>query len=102
MIFDFRKIFLLFLVLAFLAVIHGKILTGIGSLLIVEDVPERADAAVVLYTGVDIYPRLMEAADLYRKLKVEKVVINGNKKTNILRDLERNGYEAHANGMLKF
>jgi uncharacterized SAM-binding protein YcdF (DUF218 family) len=94
MIFDFRKIFLLFLVLAFLAVIHGKILTGIGSLLIVEDVPERADAAVVLYTGVDIYPRLMEAADLYRKLKVEKVVINGNRKTNILHDLERSGYEA--------
>ena len=94
MIFDFRKIFLLLLVFVFLAVIHGKILTGIGSLLIVEDIPEKADAAVVLYTGVDIYPRLMEAADLYRQLKAEKVVINGNRKTTILRDLEKSGFEA--------
>jgi uncharacterized SAM-binding protein YcdF (DUF218 family) len=93
MVFDFRKIFFVILIIAFLVVIHGKILTGIGSFLVVEDIPEKAEAAVVLNTGVDIYPRLMEAANLYRTVKVDRVVINGNRKTDTLRDLENSGYE---------
>jgi uncharacterized SAM-binding protein YcdF (DUF218 family) len=93
MVFDFRKIFLVVLVLGFLVLIHEKILTGIGSILVVKDIPQKADAAVVLNTGVDIYPRLMEAAHLYTKIKVDKVVINGNRKTDILRGLESRGYE---------
>jgi len=88
-----RKIFFVVLVCAFLLVIHEKILTGIGSLLIVQDIPSKADAAVVLNTGVDIYPRLIEAANLYKQVKAEKVVINGNRKTDILRGLESSGYE---------
>jgi len=92
MVFNFRKIFLFFLLLALMVVMHTKILTGIGSFLVVQDIPQKADAAVVLYTGVDIYPRLIEAADLYRKVKVEKVVINGNRKTDVLRQLESSGY----------
>ncbi len=93
MVFDFRKLFLVVLAIALLVVIHEKILTGIGSILVVEDIPQKAEAAVVLNGGVDIYPRLIEAANLYRKVKVDKVVINGNRKTDILRDLERKGYE---------
>ena len=93
MVFDFRKIFLVIFVIAFLVVIHGKILTGIGSFLVVEDIPQKAEAAVVLNGGVDIYPRLIEAADLYRKVKVDTVVINGNRKTDTLRQLESSGYE---------
>ncbi|NOQ66979.1 MAG: hypothetical protein GQ556_07170 [Desulfobacterales bacterium] len=93
MVFDFRKIFLLVLIIAFLVVIHGKILTGIGSILVVEDIPPKAEVAVVLNTGVDIYPRLMEAANLYRTVKVDKVVINGNRKTDTLRGLESSGYD---------
>ncbi|KPJ99508.1 MAG: hypothetical protein AMJ60_04855 [Desulfobacterales bacterium SG8_35] len=93
MIFDFRKIFLVVLVFALLVVIHGKILTGIGSLLVVQDIPPKAEAAVVLNTGVDIYPRLMEAASLYKQIKAAKVVINGNRKTDILRGLESSGYD---------
>ena len=92
MAFDFRKIFFLVLIAIFLVVSHEKILTGIGSVLVVEDVPQKADAAVVLNTGVDIYPRLIEAADLYRKMKVDRVVINGNRKTDTLRDLEKDGF----------
>jgi uncharacterized SAM-binding protein YcdF (DUF218 family) len=92
MVFDLRKIFLAVLAFAFLVVIHEKILTGIGSLLVVEDIPSKASAAVVLNTGVDIYPRLIEAADLYKQEKAKKVVINGNRKTDILRSLENNGY----------
>ena len=93
MIFSFRKIFFIVLIIAFLVVIHEKILTGIGSILVVEDIPPKAEAAVVLNTGVDIYPRLIEAANLYRNVKVDKVVINGNRKTDTLRDLENNGYQ---------
>lgn len=93
MIFDFRKIFLIVVLLAFLVVIHDKILTGIGSFLVVEELPQKAEAAVVLNTGVDIYPRLTEAANLYKQEKAEKVVINGNRKTEALRNLESSGYE---------
>ena len=74
MLFDFRKIFLVILLLGFLVVIHEKILSGIGSFLVVQDTPKKADAAVVLYTGIDIYPRLMEAADLYKHVKIDRVV----------------------------
>ena len=93
MVFDFRKIFLVVLVFALLVMIHGKILTGIGSLLVVQDIPPKAEAAVVLNTGVDIYPRLMEAANLYTQETAAKVVINGNRKTDILRGLESSGYD---------
>jgi len=88
-----RKIFFVVLVCAFLLVFHEKILTGIGSFLVVQDIPSKAEAAVVLNTGVDIYPRLIEAANLYKQVKAEKVVINGNRKTDILRGLESSGYE---------
>ena len=93
MVFDLRKIFLVVLLFGFLVVIHGKILTGVGSLLAVQDIPPKAEAAVVLNTGVDIYPRLLEAADLYKQARIEKVVINGNRKTDILRHLESSGYD---------
>jgi len=93
MLFDFRKIFLFVLILVLLVVAHEKILTGVGSLLVVKDIPKKSDAAVVLNTGVDIYPRLIEAANLYKGLKAEKIVINGNRKTNELRSLESSGYE---------
>jgi len=101
MVFDFRKIFLVVLLFAFLLVIHERILTGIGSFLVVEDIPPKAEAAVVLNTGVDIYPRLIEAANLYKDSKAEKVVINGNRKTDILRSLENSGYEPPNNWYVK-
>ena len=93
MVFDFRKIFLIVLIISFLVVTHEKMLSGVGSILVVEDIPQKAEAAVVLNTGVDIYPRLIEAADLYRKVKVDRIAINGNRKTNTLRQLESSGYE---------
>ena len=88
-----RKILIFFLLIAVLFVTHTKILHAIGSFLIVEDIPLRADAAVVLNGGVDIYPRLIQAAELYKNKKTERIIINGNRKTDILRDLETNGYK---------
>ncbi len=71
----------------------GFILTRVGRFLICDQKPFTADAAVVLSTGVEYYPRLMEAADLFRKGLVRKVVINGNRKTDVLRELEKRGFE---------
>jgi len=93
MILDLRKIFLLVLLIAFLVVAHVKILSGIGSFLVVENIPPDAEAAVVLNGGVDIYPRLIQAADLYKDKRAARIIINGNRKTDILRNLESNGYE---------
>jgi len=93
MIYNFRKIFLIFLLFALLFFVHDKILGGIGNFLVVQDAIEHAEATVVLNTGVDIFPRLIEAADLYKKKKADRVVINGNRKTDVLRILESNGYK---------
>ena len=47
---------------------------------------------MVLNTGVEYYPRLIEASKLYGKGHAGKVVINGNRKTHVLRDLEAKGF----------
>ncbi len=67
-------------------------LPGMGRFLVADTGSAAADAAVVLSTGVDYYPRLMEAAALYREGRVPLVVINGNRKTEALRELEAIGY----------
>lgn len=69
------------------------ILTRMGEFLVVDDVEiEAADAVVVLSTGVDYLPRLMQAASLHRQGLAARVVINGNRKTDVHRDLEASGY----------
>jgi len=82
-------LFSLFLLFIFL----NPILSGFGHLLIVDDKPIHSDVAVVLTTGIDYYPRLIEAADLYRKGYTKKIAINGNRSTDILKDLKKKGYE---------
>lgn len=69
----------------------GPIFTAIGGFLILDDKPERSEAVVVLSTGIEYYPRLIEAAALFREGYAERVVINGNRKSEALRDLERKG-----------
>ena len=70
----------------------GSVLIFLGEWLIAGEPLEKSDAAVVLNTGIEYYPRLIEAADLYNKGLVKKVVINGNRKTDILRKLEEKGF----------
>jgi uncharacterized SAM-binding protein YcdF (DUF218 family) len=69
------------------------LLRGIGEFLVADELPTRSDAIVVLNTGVEYYSRLIEAADLYNKGLAEKIVINGNRKTDDLRALEARGFE---------
>ena len=73
--------------------LSAPMLTFPGRWLLLDKKPERSDAVVVLYTGVDYYPRLMEAANLYEKDYVEKVVVNGNRKSDALRSIEARGFK---------
>lgn len=74
-------------------VFAGDLLSAAGRFPVHRDAPAPSDAVVVLNTGVEYYPRLMEAARLYREGLVEQVVINGDRKTDTLRVLEQQGYQ---------
>jgi uncharacterized SAM-binding protein YcdF (DUF218 family) len=68
------------------------ILPVLGSFLVVGTEPRPADAILVLSTGIDYYPRLIEAAQLVQAGYAPIVAINGNRKTPILRELEAAGF----------
>jgi uncharacterized SAM-binding protein YcdF (DUF218 family) len=79
--------------MAFVILISGSLFRIMGDMIVVDDRPTPCDAAVVLSSGVEYYPRLIQAADLYRKGLAAHVVINGNRKTDVLRDLEQKGFK---------
>ena len=64
----------------------------LGHSLVVDDPSATADVAIVLTTGVDYLPRLLQAAQLYRDKRVKKILINGNRKTDVIRQLEKQGF----------
>jgi uncharacterized SAM-binding protein YcdF (DUF218 family) len=89
-----RMVFLLPLALmAFVILISGSLFRMLGDLIVVDEKAPPSDAVVVLSTGIEYYPRLIEAAELYRQGLAENIVINGNRKTDTLRDLERKGFK---------
>ncbi|MFC1840472.1 YdcF family protein [Thermodesulfobacteriota bacterium] len=67
------------------------ILPSIGKFLVVDDSPIGSEAVIVLNTGMEYYPRLIEAAEIYNNGYAKKIVINGNRKTEALRNLEKKG-----------
>jgi uncharacterized SAM-binding protein YcdF (DUF218 family) len=71
----------------------GPIFAQLGQFLICDQKPVVSDAIVVLCTGVEYYPRLIEAAELFKKGYAGKVAINGNRTTDELRDLRKRGFE---------
>jgi len=81
---------LIFVALVYIA--YPPVLTFIGEFIVLDDPPIKSDAVVVLNTGVELYPRLIQAAAIYREGFADKVVINGNRKTETLRRLERKGF----------
>ena len=90
------RIFLWKLLLLFAAVLFlssGIILPSIGKFLVVDEPPVKSDAVVVLNTGLEFYPRLIQAAALYRQGMAGKVVVNGNRKSDVLRKLEAKGFQ---------
>ncbi len=89
-----RMVFLLPLALmAFVILISGTLFRIMGDMIVVSDRPSSSDAAVVLNTGMEYYPRLIQAADLYTRGLAASVVINGNRKTDTLRNLEKKGFK---------
>ena len=64
----------------------------LGRSLVADNLSATADVAVVLSTGVDYLPRLLQAAHLYREKRVNKILINGNRKTDAIRELEKQGF----------
>ena len=59
-----------------------------------DEKPVHSDAIVVLDTGVDYYPRLIESVALFKKGFAKMIVINGNRKTDVLREIEEKGFES--------
>ena len=80
-------------ILLLIVIFTGTILRTLGRLIVVDENPPHADAVVVLNTGVEYYPRLIQAAEIYRQGMAENVVINGNRKTDTLRELEAGGFK---------
>ncbi len=87
-----RRLLLLALLLGAIWLAAPTLLGAAGRFLVSDDRAAVADAAVVLATGVDYYPRLIEAASLYREQRVTRVVIDGDRKTDVLRRLEAQGF----------
>ena len=71
----------------------GSLFRALGRFVVCDEAPVPSDAVIVLNTGVEYYPRLLEAAALYRKGLAKRVVINGNRKTDSLRELEIKGFK---------
>ena len=78
--------------IVFMILISGSLFRIMGDMIVVSDHPTPSDAAVVLSSGVEYYPRLIQAADMYRRKLAANIVINGNRKTDSLRDLEKMGF----------
>lgn len=89
MFFIFGALFLIALVLYFSM---GRILHGLGEFIVHDEPAAPSDIVVVLNTGQEYYPRLIEAADLYRNGFAKRVLINGNRKNDALRSLEERGF----------
>jgi len=79
--------------MVFVIVISGALFRIMGDMIVADEKASPADAVVVLSSGIEYYPRLIQAADLYRQGLAENVVINGDRKTDTLRDLERRGFK---------
>lgn len=93
-----RKTFYIVIAILFIATIlfflSGKFLITTGEFLVMDEEPLRSDAVVVLNSGVELFPRLIEAGALYKMGLARKVIVNGNRKTNILRELEKKGFKS--------
>ncbi|UCF90190.1 MAG: YdcF family protein [Desulfobacterales bacterium] len=76
-----------------MALFSSEALHKIGAVIVIDEKPVSSDAVVVLNTGLEYHPRLVQAAELYRQGLVRRVVINGNRKTDSLRELEAQGFK---------
>jgi len=71
-----------------------KVLPLAGEFLIMDSEVSHSDVVVVLNGGVDYYPRLIEAASIYNNGLAGQIIVNGNRKTDVLRRLEAKGFKS--------
>jgi len=96
---ELKKLKSLYFVAAFLLLLlllytfHRPVMVFMGKWIVHDETPVKSDAVVVLSTGIEKYPRLIQAADLYKKGYADRVVINGNRKTETLIWLEEKGFQ---------
>ncbi|THB81686.1 MAG: YdcF family protein [Desulfobacteraceae bacterium] len=76
----------------FATIFHRPILNRAGQFLVVDHSDVNTDAIIVLNTGLEYYPRLIEAASLFNRGIADTIIVNGNRKTDALRDLENLGF----------
>ena len=91
-----RAVSLSILILIFIGALYlvsRPVLSGIGGFLVVDEPPVHSDAVVVPLMGVEYYPRLIQAAELYTREYAGMVVIDGNRKNDALRALEKKGFK---------
>ena len=69
-----------------------KTLCALGGWVVLDEEVVPSDTVVVLNTGPEYFPRLIEAADIYRRGLTDQILINGNRKTDVLRKLEAKGF----------
>ncbi len=84
---------IVFVLFFLLYIFSGKILSFMGNVLVKDQKPVKSEAVIVLSTGIEYYPRLIEAARLFKAGYVKKVVINGDRETEILRRLKKKGFK---------
>jgi uncharacterized SAM-binding protein YcdF (DUF218 family) len=87
------SISILVVLLILLVFRSDNLLTIAGKALVMDSPLSPADAVVVLETGVEYYPRLIEAAQIWQKGFARQIIINGNRKTDTVRKLEDMGFE---------
>jgi uncharacterized SAM-binding protein YcdF (DUF218 family) len=90
----FIYFFIIFAFILLVYLISSRLFQGLGGFLVLDERPSPSDAIVVLLSGVEYYPRLIEAASLYRNGSAERVIINGNRKDDVLRGLEKDGFQS--------
>lgn len=89
----FACVFIILCLTVIICLLSGTLFKKMGEFLVSDDLPMHSDAAVVLNTGLEYYPRLMEAASIYKQGLADKIIINGNRKTDSLRELEAMGFK---------
>ena len=87
-------VLLFFAIIILVYSISGRIFRGLGGFLVLDERPSPSDAIVVLLSGIEYYPRLIEAASLYNNGSAEFVIINGDRKDDVLRGLEKDGFQS--------
>lgn len=86
-------VFIVFVLIFLLYLVSGRLFQDLGEFLVFDERPSHSDAIVVLLSGIEYYPRLIEAASLYRDASAERIIINGNRKDDVLRGLEKDGFQ---------